>query len=58
MDAETLPWHEAALERLNKIPRFVRPMAKSKIERAARDAGESRVAVVFMDASKAKLMGP
>jgi Proto-chlorophyllide reductase 57 kD subunit len=57
MNAEIMPWDEAALERLERIPRFVRSMAKDKIEKAARAAGESRVTVAFMDANKAKLMG-
>jgi hypothetical protein len=57
MTTESLDWDEAALARLEKIPRFVRGMAKQKIEQAAKDAGESRVTVAFMDANKAKLMG-
>lgn len=57
MNPESLPWDEAALERLERIPRFVRGMAKDKIEKAAQAAGESRVTVAFMDANKAKLMG-
>ena len=54
---ESLDWDEAALARLEKIPRFVRAVAKQKIEQAARDAGERRVTVDFMDANKARLMG-
>ncbi|MBF6650532.1 PCP reductase family protein [Methylobacter sp. BlB1] len=57
MNNESLPWDEEALKRLEKIPAFVRNMAKSKIEQAARAAGESKVTVEFMDANKAKLMG-
>ena len=57
MSNESLPWDEEALKRLEKIPAFVRGMAKSKIEKAAKAAGESKVTVVFMDANKAKLMG-
>jgi Proto-chlorophyllide reductase 57 kD subunit len=57
MSSENMPWDEAALERLERIPRFVRAMAKDKIEKAAQAAGESRVTVAFMDANKAKLMG-
>ena len=57
MSTETIPWDEAALERLERIPRFVRGMAKDKIQKAAQAAGEARVTVAFMDANKAKLMG-
>jgi hypothetical protein len=57
MKPESMPWDEAALERLERIPRFVRGMAKDKIEKAAQAAGETRVTVAFMDANKAKLMG-
>lgn len=57
MNSETLPWDEAALERLERIPRFVRGMAKDKIEKAAQAAGEGRVTVAFMDANRGKLMG-
>ena len=57
MSITTLAWDEEALKRLEKIPSFVRPMAKSKIEQAAIAAGESCVTVVFMDANRAKLMG-
>jgi hypothetical protein len=57
MNTEYIDWEQAALERLEKIPRFVRAMAKSKIEQAARAAGEATVTVAFMDANKAKLMG-
>jgi len=57
MSTENIPWDQAALERLERIPRFVRGIAKDKIENAAKAAGESRVTVVFMDANKGKLMG-
>lgn len=57
MSDESLPWDDEALKRLEKIPVFVRNMAKSKIEKAAKAAGETRVTAEFMDANKAKLMG-
>jgi len=57
MSHESLPWDEDALQRLERIPAFVRPMAKGKIEKAARAAGEARVSAAFMDANKSKLMG-
>ena len=57
MNDTTISWDEEALKRLEKIPSFVRPMAKAKIEKAAIAAGETKVTVEFMDANKAKLMG-
>ena len=57
MTSEELPWDEDALKRLDNIPAFVRGMAKSKIEKAAKAAGETRVTTEFMEANKAKLMG-
>lgn len=57
MSNESLPWDEAALKRLEKIPGFVRNMAKKKIEQAAKTAGEDKVTAEFMEANKGKLMG-
>ena len=57
MSKESLPWDEDALQRLEKIPSFVRGMAKGKIEKAARAAGEARVTAAFIDTNKSKLMG-
>ena len=57
MSNESLAWDEDALKRLEKIPSFVRNMARAKIDKAAREAGESRVSSAFMDANKARLMG-
>jgi hypothetical protein len=57
MTNASLPWDEEALKRLEKIPVFVRNMAKSKIEEAAKAAGETKVSVEFIAANKAKLMG-
>lgn len=57
MSNASLPWDEEALKRLEKIPAFVRSMAKRKIEQAALTAGESKVTAAFMDANKAKMMG-
>jgi Proto-chlorophyllide reductase 57 kD subunit len=55
--ADPIPWDPDALARLERIPAFVRGMAKGKIEKAAQAAGELRVTVAFMDANKAQLMG-
>lgn len=57
MSNQNIPWDEDALQRLEKIPSFVRGMAKGKIEKAAIEAGEERVTSNFMDNNKAKLMG-
>lgn len=57
MSETNLPWDEDALQRLEKIPAFVRNMAKNKIEKAAKEAGEERVTAQFMEANRAKLMG-
>lgn len=57
MSDEAMQWDEDALKRLEKIPSFVRGMAKKKIEKAAQEAGEARVTAEFMENNKAKLMG-
>jgi len=57
MTDQSIPWEEEALQRLEKIPSFVRNMAKAKIEKAAIAAGEEKVTAKFMDENKAKLMG-
>lgn len=57
MSKESIPWDEAALQRIEKIPAFVRNMAKAKIEKAAIAAGEEKVTAEFLDANKAQLMG-
>ena len=57
MSDPTIDWEEDALKRLEKIPPFVRKMAKSKIEKAAQEAGEEKVTSEFMDANKARLIG-
>jgi len=56
MSNESLPWDEDALKRLEKIPAFVRNMAKAKIEKAAQREGFTRVTTEFIDANKASLM--
>ena len=57
MSEQTIPWDDEALQRLEKIPSFVRGMAKGKIEKEAIAAGEERVTEAFMDANKSKMMG-
>jgi hypothetical protein len=57
MSNTPLVWDEEALKRLEKIPAFVRGMAKGKIEKEAQEAGETRITTEFMDKIKSKLMG-
>jgi hypothetical protein len=57
MTDQAIQWDDEALKRIEKIPSFVRNMAKSKIEKAAIAAGEERVTAEFLDANKSKLMG-
>lgn len=57
MTNQSIQWDDEALKRIEKIPSFVRNMAKSKIEKAAIAAGEEKVTVAFLDANKAKMMG-
>ena len=57
MTNQSIPWDDEALKILEKVPAFVRNMAKSKIEKAAIAAGETKVTAEFMKANKSKLMG-
>ena len=41
--AARILWSEGAAERLNKIPDFIRSMARSGIETFARERGYSRI---------------
>ncbi|MEE9543885.1 MAG: PCP reductase family protein [Thermodesulfobacteriota bacterium] len=41
-------WSAEALELLEKIPVFVRPMAKKKIEKKAEEAGLEEITPEFM----------
>lgn len=51
---ETIPvrWTAAAEARLTNIPEFVRPMAKTGIEKFARDRGSLEVDEKILDAAK------
>jgi nucleotide-binding universal stress UspA family protein len=48
-DGEEMPWDPEAMERLGKVPRFVRKMAKRSIEAVARDEGAERVRVEHLE---------
>jgi hypothetical protein len=38
-----LPWTDAALERLNRVPKFERAMVREMVESLARDKGHSAI---------------
>jgi hypothetical protein len=42
-------WDDEALEKLEKVPSFVRKMVKGKIEKAATAMGEQRITAELMD---------
>lgn len=54
MSEMSLPWDDGALKRLEKIPSFVRCMAKDRIEKAATAAGHDRVTAAFMSINKSR----
>ena len=45
-------WSAEALERLERIPSFVRPMAKMGIESFAKDNGHDEITAEVMDAAR------
>ncbi|MYF54594.1 hypothetical protein F4083_02235 [Candidatus Poribacteria bacterium] len=47
-----LQWTSEALERLERIPSFVRPMAKMGIESFAKDNGHTEITGEVMDAAR------
>ena len=49
MSQNELVWDEDALTLLQKVPFFVRKVARKKIEKTAVEAGESRVTVELME---------
>ncbi len=52
-----ITWTKEAEERLQKVPAFVRPMAKKGIEKMARKQGITVIDAEMMDKAKNKLMG-
>jgi len=48
----TVPWTAAALLRLDRVPEFVRPMARVGIEKFAKDNGFARVDEEVLDKAK------
>jgi len=57
MSEEKFPWDEDATKLLEFMPAFVRPIARGKIEAAAKAAGETKVSADFMEKNKDGLMG-
>ena len=51
-DQPAVVWTEAALARLQKIPDFVRPMARSGIEKYAQDKGLVEIDEAVLDTAK------
>ena len=51
-DKPAIVWTSAALERLQRIPDFVRPMARSGIEKYAQDKGLSEIDETVLDHAK------
>ncbi len=51
-DAATVAWTSAALERLQRIPDFVRPMARAGIEQWAKERGLSEIDESALDHAK------
>jgi hypothetical protein len=45
-------WTPEALARLDRIPSFIRPMAKRSIERFAEDKGHASVTEAVMDEAR------
>jgi len=50
--APAVAWTTAALERLQRIPDFVRPMARTGIEKYARDKGLAEIDEAVLDHAK------
>lgn len=51
-ETEGITWTSEALERLDRIPSFVRPMAKMGIEGFAKDNGHTEITGEVMDAAR------
>jgi hypothetical protein len=57
MSNSNLVWDDEALEKLERVPVFVRKMVKGKIEKAALELGEERITVELMDKVKSEKGG-
>ncbi len=49
MSESEVVWDEKALEKLEKVPVFIRKMVKGKIEKAAMAKGASKITPELMD---------
>ncbi len=49
MSEDEVVWDEKALEKLEKVPVFIRKMVKGKVEKAALAKGESKITAELMD---------
>ena len=47
-------WTEEASARMQAIPDFVRPMAKTGIEKFAKDSGHAEITVAVLDEAKSR----
>lgn len=52
-----IEWTEEAETRLEKVPPFIRPMAKMGIEKMAKEKGYKKITPEVMDEAKGKFMG-
>lgn len=57
MSNEEIVWDPEAEKRMEKVPVFVRGMAKGKIEKAAKTQGVKTITVELMDKIKKEEMG-
>ncbi len=55
MDGKSPAWEESALEHLNKVPAFVRPMVKKGIEKYAESNSIGLITVAIMEEIRAKM---
>jgi len=53
-----VPWNKAALERIEKVPPFVRGMAKRAIEEAAKKRGDKMVSAEVVEAVYKNMLPP
>ena len=51
-EAASVPWDAAAAARLERIPNFIRPMAKRSIERFAVERGYASISETVMDEAR------
>lgn len=57
MSDSELVWDDEALAKLERVPVFVRKMAKAKIEKAALAMGETKITAELMDKIRNEEMG-